>query len=235
MSFNTIDAVGALALALYIHKRPLTNALIASTSWIIDKFVDLKWAILVPSVPSEHLLAPFSDRSDFTIPCTCTTDSHPWLWGLEVSEPERCPALGCSVPNHLMYKYRDRYYITPVSPEYLRSTFIPPTPFLSEIDQVYDEDECVTSIVLYQGHAVIARLTPDTPKGPSCVPGDIVQTICSFAGPLCDFHNIVPSIETLRQYCPAFEPIDKVVVTTSNYQEYVLTKNTIPANSDQPA
>jgi len=116
---------------------------------------------------------------------------------------ERCPVIR-STATHIVYTYRDACYFSPDTV----------APKLYELDQVYDEDEYISQITLYNDGNKIESV--DT---------ELVRILNAFIGPLYDFHGKIPSIDDIKSNSKLSEPelnYDKIIILTANFKEYAL-------------
>jgi hypothetical protein len=128
----------------------------------------------------------------------------------ERNENKRCFLIGCQ-GNHIIYQYQDKWYISPA--------LVPP--FYSEINQVYDDEESIVDIKLYRDGTMLKR------TGRNIEPewNRICETVGCFAGPLYDFHGVIPTIKVLRYFCntPLLKSVNKIVVCTEHLREFVIS------------
>ena len=122
---------------------------------------------------------------------------------IQQEHEEQCAVIQATA-THIIYSYRDNCYITPDT--------VPPK--IYELDQVYDDEERISEIKLYR-------------NGQPLDPPDerLTRTLVAFAGPLCDFHGKIPSINDIKKHIsgPLSELIcDKIIVLTANFKEYVI-------------
>jgi hypothetical protein len=119
------------------------------------------------------------------------------------SEKQRCESRGSQIDGHNRYVYKGMEYI-------IRDA---PIPFQDDIDKVYDPDERITNIKLHKTQNGQSEWTQAD---------DTIQvTIKAHAGPLCDFHNSLPTIKNILP--DLVGEVDSIVVDTENYQHYVIS------------
>jgi hypothetical protein len=85
---------------------------------------------------------------------------------------------------------------------------------------VYDEDEQIMDIKLYNEGLIIAQSNKNAKDLMH-----IEETIDAFFGPLYDFHCTLPTIKDLQSYCdsPLLDKVDKIVVVTEFLSEFVIS------------
>ena len=109
-----------------------------------------------------------------------------------------------------LYLYRDKVYIMPANIPILSK---------SEIDQSYD-GETITNVTVYRRDGTIENGE------------ELRELLAAYAGPLCDFHGQIPSLQSLHSLqrlqslhpiWQEFASISKIIVNTDCLREYVIT------------